>query len=376
MSTRTGSPDGEFWGDVNDEVALRRYRTLVSTIDDGVYQLDSNGYFVEINDVIVETTGYSREELLGEHVSLVLTDDDIAHIEREIKNQIETENEDTATFELGVQTADGDVVPCELRINLLIEEEKFRGSIGLVRDVSEQKQRTATLESARASYDSITSVLDGANIGVFVLDAEFEVAWADETIEQYFGLDRDDLIGRDKRQVVHEVVADTVDDPDRFAETVLATYDDNSYMEEFEFRVTAGDSREERWLEHQSRPIESGQYTGGRIELYYDITDRKRSADARRKTEERFRSLVDAVEEDAIFRLDPKGHVVSWNEGAKDIKGYESKEILGKHVSTFYTEEDRATGAPNGISNGPPKRDRSKTKGGASERTAHASGQT
>ena len=346
MSTRTGAPDGEFWGDVNDEVALRRYRTLVSTIDDGVYQLDSNGYFVEINDVIVETTGYSREELLGEHVSLVLTDDDIAHIEREIKNQIETENEDTATFELGVQTADGDVVPCELRINLLIEEEKFRGSIGLVRDVSEQKQRTATLESARASYDSITSVLDGANIGVFVLDAEFEVAWADETIEQYFGLDRDDLIGRDKRQVVHEVVADTVDDPDRFAETVLATYDDNSYMEEFEFRVTAGDSREERWLEHQSRPIESGQYTGGRIELYYDITDRKRSADARRKTEERFRSLVDAVEEDAIFRLDPKGHVVSWNEGAKDIKGYESKEILGKHVSTFYTEEDRATGAP------------------------------
>ncbi|WP_440765271.1 PAS domain S-box protein [Natronorubrum sp. DTA7] len=204
----------------------------------------------------------------------------------------------------------------------------------------------ATLESARASYDSITSVLDEANIGVFVLDDAFEVAWADETIERYFGLDRDALIGRDKRRVVHELVADTVDESDRFAETVLATYDDNSYIKEFECRITAGDDREERWLEHRSKPIESGEYAGGRIELYYDITDRKRSEDARRETEEQFQSLVDAVEEDAIFRLDPAGHVVSWNEGATEIKGYDAEEILGEHVSTFYTEDDRAAGVP------------------------------
>ncbi|MFC4542437.1 PAS domain S-box protein [Halosolutus amylolyticus] len=346
MSTRAGSPDGTFWGDVEDDVALHRYRTLVNTIDDGVYQLDSDGHFVALNDVIVETTGYSREELLGEHVSRVLTDGDIELIEREIENRTGTEDEDIATFELGVHTADGDVVPCELRINVLTEEGEFQGTIGVVRDVSEQEQRLKTLDSAQASYDSITSVLDEANIGVFVLDDEFDVAWADETIERYFGLDRDDLIGRDKRQVVHELVADTVDDPDRFAETVLATYDDNSYIEEFECRVTAGDVREERWLEHRSKPIESGEHAGGRIELYYDITDRKRSEDARRETEEQFQSLIEAVEEDAILRLDAEGHVVSWNEGAKEIKGYDSEEILGQHVSTFYTEEDRDAGVP------------------------------
>ncbi|WP_226008233.1 PAS domain S-box protein [Natrinema salinisoli] len=346
MSTRAGCPDEEFWGDVDDDEALHRYRTLVNTIDDGVYQLDSDGHFVAVNDVIVETTGYSREELLGEHVSLVLTDAVIERIEREIKNQVETEDEDIATFEFGVHTADGNVVPCELRINLLLTEGELQGTIGVVRDVSEQKQRLKTIESAQASYDSMTSVLDEANIGVFVLDDEFEVAWADETIERYFGLDRDDLIGRDKRQVVHELVADTVDDPDRFVETVLATYDDNSNIGEFEFRITAGDDREERWLEHRSKPIESGEHAGGWIELYYDITDRKRSEDARHETEEQFQSLVDAVEEDAIFRLDAEGHVVSWNEGAKAIKGYDSEEVLGEHFSRFYTEEDRAAGVP------------------------------
>ncbi|WP_207592996.1 PAS domain S-box protein [Halomontanus rarus] len=346
MSTRAGPTDELFWGDVDDDVALRRYRTLVNTIDDGMCQLDPEGYFVAVNDVIVETTGYSREELVGEHVSLVLAADDIERIEDAIGRRIEAEDANIATFELGVQTADGGAVPCELRLNLLLEEGEFRGTIGVARDLTEKKERLATLESARTSYDSITSVLDEANIGVFVLDDEFEVAWADETIGEYFGLGRDELVGRDKRRVVREDVRNSVDDSDRFVETVLATYDDNSYIEEFECRVTEGEGRTERWLEHWSKPIESGQYAGGRIELYYDITDRKRSEDALRSTEERFQSLVDAVEEYAIFRLDRDGRVISWNEGAKAIKGYDTDDILGEHFSTFYTEADRAANVP------------------------------
>ncbi|WP_126664286.1 PAS domain S-box protein [Haloterrigena salifodinae] len=124
MSTRAGGADGLFWGNI-DDVVLRRYRTLVSTVDDGVYQLDPEGYFVAVNDVIVETTGYSREELVGEHVSLVLADADIERIEGAIDGQLDAEDADIATFELGVQTADGSAVPCELRLNLLLEEDEF-----------------------------------------------------------------------------------------------------------------------------------------------------------------------------------------------------------------------------------------------------------
>ncbi|MFC7080700.1 PAS domain S-box protein [Halorussus caseinilyticus] len=65
-----------------------------------------------------------------------------------------------------------------------------------------------------------------------------------------------------------------------------------------------------------------------------------------RESKRRFRSLVEAVDEYAIFRLDPKGRVVSWNEGAERIKGYDREEILGEHVSTFYTDEDAAAGVP------------------------------
>jgi len=59
-----------------------------------------------------------------------------------------------------------------------------------------------------------------------------------------------------------------------------------------------------------------------------------------------FRLLVDAVSDYAIYMLDPAGHVASWNTGAKRAKGYEANEIIGRHFSVFYTEEDRRAGLP------------------------------
>jgi len=70
------------------------------------------------------------------------------------------------------------------------------------------------------------------------------------------------------------------------------------------------------------------------------------SADPAALGQARFRSLVQAVEEYAIFMLDPSGHVVTWNPGARAIKGYDDDEIIGEHFSTFYTPEDAAAGVP------------------------------
>jgi PAS domain S-box-containing protein len=64
------------------------------------------------------------------------------------------------------------------------------------------------------------------------------------------------------------------------------------------------------------------------------------------RSEERFRLLVDAVQDYAIFTLDAQGHVSSWNTGAGRIKGYAISEIIGKHFSIFYPEEDIRSGKP------------------------------
>jgi PAS domain S-box-containing protein len=70
---------------------------------------------------------------------------------------------------------------------------------------------------------------------------------------------------------------------------------------------------------------------------------------AHRSTEEaseQFRLLVEAVEDYAIFMLDPEGRVTTWNAGAERIKQYSAAEVLGQHFSIFYTHEDRAAAKP------------------------------
>jgi PAS domain S-box-containing protein len=68
--------------------------------------------------------------------------------------------------------------------------------------------------------------------------------------------------------------------------------------------------------------------------------ERQRSEEELRQSEERFRLLVEGVEDYAIFMLDPAGRVVSWNEGAERIQGYRVWEVIGEHFSVFYTQED------------------------------------
>jgi PAS domain S-box-containing protein len=65
-----------------------------------------------------------------------------------------------------------------------------------------------------------------------------------------------------------------------------------------------------------------------------------------RKSEERFKLLVESVRDYAIFMLDPKGHVLTWNAGAERFKGYRAQEIIGQHFSRFYPPEEVARGLP------------------------------
>jgi len=71
--------------------------------------------------------------------------------------------------------------------------------------------------------------------------------------------------------------------------------------------------------------------------LAYEISERKAS-------DENYQLLVSSVKDYAIFTTSPEGIMNSWNEGVKAIKGYEADEVIGKHISMFYPEEDVKSG--------------------------------
>jgi PAS domain S-box-containing protein len=68
--------------------------------------------------------------------------------------------------------------------------------------------------------------------------------------------------------------------------------------------------------------------------------------EASKSSEGRYRMLIDAVTDYAIYMLDPDGTITSWNPGAVRFKGYDECEIIGENFSRFYTEEDRKSGLP------------------------------
>ncbi|MCF8470704.1 MAG: PAS domain S-box protein [Parvibaculum sp.] len=77
-----------------------------------------------------------------------------------------------------------------------------------------------------------------------------------------------------------------------------------------------------------------------------DLSEHKIAQETLRQSEEKFRILVQSVTDYAIYTLDSGGYITNWNAGAERIKGYSTEEIIGEHVSRFYTDEDRDAQQP------------------------------
>jgi PAS domain S-box-containing protein len=130
------------------------------------------------------------------------------------------------------------------------------------------------------------------------------------------------------------------------AEASLQRLIDGKDQVSAEFRITLADGTV-RYVAAAGKPVldEQGNVTRA-IGVNMDITARKLAEARFLESEERFRILVEGVQDYAIFTLDPHGKIVSWNAGAERIKGYKADEIIGQNFSRFYLPDDIDQGKP------------------------------
>ncbi|ADB61237.1 PAS/PAC sensor signal transduction histidine kinase [Haloterrigena turkmenica DSM 5511] len=259
-------------GDANEATALRRYQTLVNEIDDGVYQLDAAERFVTINDRFVELTGYARDALLGEHVSLVFDETDRQRVKRELSELRTTGGRRNETIETAVHTADGETIRCELRVHPLSDE--VHGSVGVLQERSEPTSdgnRTGRVEAEGRRRNEVTfrQLVEHLDQVVWMSTADMrETIYVNSAFEEVYGRDRERLYEDP------EVLLDAVHPDDReLLRSELETEVEEPHV--IEYRIVQPDG-DVRWIHDRVVPVYDDDGNVFRIVgEAMDITERK-----------------------------------------------------------------------------------------------------
>ena len=201
-----------------------------------------------------------------------------------------------------------------------------------VTELVRQRQKT---EEALALLDTL---LTTAPVGLSFMDRNLRYVRVNQMLADIIGAPIEDILG----QKVQEVVPGLATQLAPMRRQVLET-GQPVLGQEVTGTTPATGGEVHHWLVNHA-PVRN---RAGEVFLVasavLDITERKRSESA---TEERFRLLVEGVEDYAIFMLDPEGRVASWNPGAERIKGWKAEEVLGHPISLFYLPGDVMAGVP------------------------------
>ena len=232
---------------------------------------------------------------------------------------------------------DGSEFPVEIGLNP-IETDEGTMVLSAIVDITERKAAELAL---RESEQRFRLVVEAAPNAMVMIDRAGKIVMVNTQAERVFGYSRAELVGQPVEMLVPErfrshhpelrktFFADPQPRPMGAGRDLYGLKKDGS-----EFPVEIG-----------LNPIETDEGTMV-LSAIVDITERKAAELALRESEQRYTVLVDGVTDYAIYMLDPNGIVTNWNRGAQRIKGYRTEEIVGRHFSCFYTEEDRAANVP------------------------------
>jgi PAS domain S-box-containing protein len=304
-------------------------------------------HFIEVNDAAVAKYGYSREEFLAMRITDIRPAEDISKV-------IETAGRLTGPFRNSGQwrhkLRDGRLIEVEINSHDI----DFEGAVAtlvVVHDITDRRMA----EQARSSMERIFETSQDL---ILVVDRKGTFMQVSPSSEEILGYRPEELVGHNAIEFLYPDDLESTRDHMRQAQRGgLKSHFETRYVHKGGRIVTL--TWTGAWSEPEQRHFFIGRDMTGRRRaedeirrLNEELEERvhQRTAElmaandrlaALHANEERFRLMVESVRDYAIYTLDPVGNLASWNAGAERLKGYSAAEIIGRHFSTFYTEEDR-----------------------------------
>jgi len=319
--------------DISERKRLEaRFRATVESAPTAMVMIDQTGTIVLVNTELERLFSYTHDALLRRKIE-VLIPERFRTGHPALRTQYFATPESRRMGQgrdLFGMRQDGSEFPIEIGLNPVTTDE---GSFVLaaIVDISERKRLEARF---RATVESAPNAM-------VMIDESGRIVLVNAELERLFNYGRNELLNQKVEALI----------PERFRSGHSGLR--SVYFSAPEAR-RMGQGRDLFGLRKDGSefPVEIGlnpvKTDEGSFVLaaIVDISERNRQTVALRESEERFRLLIESVRDYAIFMLDKEGRVVTWNTGAERIKGYQAAEIIGKHISCFYTEEDVRNDAP------------------------------
>jgi diguanylate cyclase (GGDEF)-like protein/PAS domain S-box-containing protein len=311
-----------------NERDLRLTQFSIEHASDSIFWMNSRGRIVYVNRVTCSSLGLSREELFTRSISDI---DPLFPKENWEVFWKELKTRGSMTFESQQRTKDGRVFPVEVTANYFSFDKQEYG-FAFVRDVTERRKAE---EKDRENSERVRLLLDSVPEGLYGIDLQGKCTFCNPACLQLLGYeDAADLLGRNMHLVLHHTRADGTPYP----------VEECQIYEAFRRGYGTHIDTEVLWrrdgtcfaAEYWSHPMHSGGNLVGTVVTFVDITERKRTQEALRESEERYRLLFERNPA-GVFRSTMEGTILECNQATARIFGCDSpEEVLNAPAAHFY----------------------------------------
>ena len=206
---------------VEREQDLLRYEAVVENVRDMVYVLDADGVFQLVTEPLAEWLGYERAELVGRHPREFLDERSVEAFERQIRDLQDIDEPASIQLETSLRTAGGEERPAEIEVSL-IDDDVFRGTAGVVRDLTDLKRAREKLRDERDRFSYLFNNLPDAVVETEYTDDDALVRSVNPAFTDVFGFDPDAVLGEELDDAILPPDQAAQDEADRLASLGVA----------------------------------------------------------------------------------------------------------------------------------------------------------